>query len=29
VLGSKTYKIFAAYWPYCEEAAPHGGIRKL
>ena len=25
----KTYEIFAAYWPYYDEAAPHGGIAKL
>jgi hypothetical protein len=25
----KTYEIFAAYWPYYDEDAPHGGIAKL
>src|ERR1700716_3129850 len=27
--GRRTYEIFAAYWPYYEEAAPAGGIAKL
>src|SRR5204863_8466742 len=25
LLGRKTYEIVAAYWPYYEEDAPHGG----
>ncbi|MBX3159179.1 MAG: dihydrofolate reductase family protein [Deltaproteobacteria bacterium] len=29
LLGRKTYEIFAAYWPYYDEAAPHGTIATL
>jgi dihydrofolate reductase len=29
LVGRKTYEIFAAYWPYYQETAPHGGIAKL
>src|SRR4030095_3311056 len=29
LLGRKSYEIFAAYLPYYDEAAPHGGIATL
>jgi dihydrofolate reductase len=29
LLGRKTYEIFAAYWPYYDEADSAGGIAKL
>ena len=29
LLGRKTYEIFAAYWPYYDETAPHGSIATL
>ena len=29
LLGRRTYEIFAAYWSYYDENAPHGGIARL